>query len=100
LGISQNGVTYALFVAPTKRSTTPFTIASSAVLADLRALNATSASSAKQTILYRAAVSIDPAYGRWGISSSGWGVFAPSVPSVNDVAATSSLTTASAHPYK
>lgn len=100
LGVSQNGVTYALFVAATKRSTTPFAIASSAVLADIRTLNATSANTAKQTILYRAAVSIDPAYGRWGLSSSGPGVFAPSVPLANDVAAASSLATASAHPYK
>ena len=100
LSVSQNGTTYALYVAPTKRSTTPFNIASSAVLTDMRNLNASSANTEKQTILYRAVVSIDPAYGRWGSASSGPNVFAPALPSTNDVAAASSLTTVSAHPYK
>jgi len=100
LGVSQNGVTYALFVAATKRTTTPFSIASSVVLSDIRALNATSANTAKQTILFRAAVAVDPAYGRWGLSSSGPGVFAPAVPSTNDVAAATTLSSASAHAYK
>ena len=77
LGVSQNGVTYALYVAPTKRTTTPFNIASSMVLSDVRNLNASSANSVRQTILKRAAVSIDPAYGRWGVGSSGPSVFAP-----------------------
>ena len=100
LSVSQNGTTYALYVAPTKRSTTPFNIASSAVLTDIRNLNASSAGTIKQTILSRAAVSIDPAYGRWGQASAGPNVFAPALPSTNDVAAASSLTTVSAHPYK
>ena len=64
LSISQNGSTFALYVAPTKRTATPFNIASGVVLADIRNLNATKANSVKQTILYRAAVSVDPAYGR------------------------------------
>ena len=95
-----NGTTYALYVAATKRSATPFNIASSAVLSDIRTLNASSANNVKQTILYHAAVSIDPAYGRWGLSSSGPSVFAPSVPSSNDVDGASTLTTANTHPYK
>jgi hypothetical protein len=100
LSVSQNGTTYALYVAPTKRSTTSFTIASSAVLTDMRNLNASSANTIKQTILNQAAVSIDPAYGRWGVASAGPNVFAPTLPSTNDVAASSPLTTVSAHPYK
>lgn len=100
LSDTQNGTTYALYVAPTKRTTTPFNIASSAVLSDIRTLNASSANNVKQTILYRAAVSIDPAYGRWGLSSSGPSVFAPAVPSANDVDAASTFTTANTHPYK
>ena len=100
LSVSQNGTTYALYVAATKKTTTPFNVASSAVLTDIRNLNATSANTVNQTILRRAAVSIDPAYGRWGLSSSGESVFAPAVPSANDVASSSTLSTANVHPYK
>jgi len=35
LSVSQNGTTYALYVAPTKRSATTFSVRSSAVLTDL-----------------------------------------------------------------
>ncbi len=91
--ISYNGATDALFVAPTARTVTPYAQAASAVLADLQGQNATSAHSAEQTIVYRAAVDVDPAFGLWGLSSAGPGVFAPGLPAKADVTRAKSLTT-------
>jgi hypothetical protein len=91
--ISYNGATDALFVAPTARTVTPYAQAASAVLADLQGQNATSAHSAEQTIVYRAAVAVDPAFGLWGLSSAGPGVFAPGLPAKADVTRAKSLTT-------
>ena len=100
LSVSSNGVTYALFVAPTKRTTTPFTQAQAAVVADLQRLNATKANTVKENILYRAAVEIDPALGRWGLSSSGPSVFALATPPSAQVNSPSVLTRPSASSYK
>ena len=41
----------------------------------------------KQNILYQAAVAVDPAFGRWGLDSSGSVVFAPATPAAADVSA-------------
>jgi hypothetical protein len=98
--ISSNGVTYALFVAPTKRSTTPFAEAEGAVVTDLQALNASSANTLKQQILFRAAIKVDPALGRWGLTSSGPMVVAPATPPAADVNSTSLLTTPPTSAYQ
>lgn len=100
LSISSNGSTFALFVAPTKRTTTPFAQAASVVLADLRNLNASSANTVKQTILYHAAVVVDPAFGRWGLGPSGPTVFAPALPPAPDVHSVATLSTANVGTYK
>lgn len=98
--ISYNGGTYALFVALTKRTVTPYDQAGSAVLADLRNANASSANTIKQDILYQDAISVDPAFGRWGLSTTGPMVFAPGLPSSSEVTSVPTLTSASATPYK
>lgn len=80
--ISYNGVTAALFVAPTKRTSTPFAQAEASVLSDLESSNASKANTEKEKILYYySVVAIDPTFGRWGLSSSGPSVFAPATPS-------------------
>jgi hypothetical protein len=84
-----------LFVAVTRRTTTPFAKAESAVLADLQSLNAATAGELKDNLLYRAAIHVDPAFGVWGVSSAGPGVFAPTVPPKSDVTSTKTLTSAS-----
>ena len=98
--IQSNGVTYALYVAATKRSTTPLAEAQSAVVADIQSLNASSANTLKESILYRAAIKVDPAVGRWGLTSSGPMVVAPATPPAADVNSTSLLTTAPTSAYQ
>jgi hypothetical protein len=95
--VSLNNSTYGLFMTITSHTTTPFAQAESAVLADLQKANAQSASTVKNILLYRAAVSIDPALGRWGISSSGPAVYLPATPIG---VSTSLLTAASSRPYQ
>jgi hypothetical protein len=91
--INYNGATEAFFVAPTARTVTPYAQAASAVLADLKSQNATTAHTAEETIVYRAAVDVDPAFGQWGLSSAGPGVFVPELPAKADVTRAKSLTT-------
>ncbi len=98
--VTLSGATYALYVAPTKRTPTSFSKAAGAVLADLRNLNAASANTVKDTILYRASVAIDPAVGRWGLSSSGPMVFPPATPSTADVSAPTILAGTTPAVYK
>ena len=101
--ISDNGSTYALYVAVTKRTTTPFNEASAAVLADVQAANATTANAAKDQILYRAAVAVDPAFGRWGLNTTGPMVFTLATPpkaAVGDSSVVKTLSSASTSSYK
>ncbi|MGB8197665.1 MAG: hypothetical protein WCF25_11735 [Acidimicrobiales bacterium] len=79
--IDYNNAEAALFVAPTKRTVTPFAKAESAVLTDIQSANASAANTEKESILYYSAISIDPAFGRWGLGTSGPQVFAPALPS-------------------
>ncbi len=69
--INYNNAEAALFVAPTKRTVTPFAKAESAVLTDIQSANASAANTEKESILYYSAISVDPAFGRWGLGSSG-----------------------------
>lgn len=94
--ISNNGQTYALYVAVTKRTPTPFAAAASTVLADLQSLNAASANTLKNDLLGAAAVHVDPAYGRWGLNTTGPNVFAPAKPSTRDVTGSTKLNALSA----
>lgn len=94
--ITNNGSTYALYVAVTKRTATPFNKAASAVLADLQSLNASSANTLKNDLLYAAAVHVDPALGRWGLNTTGPDVFASARPSASDVTGTKKLNAAAA----
>ena len=98
--VTLSGATYALYVAPTKRTPTTFAQAAGAVLADLRNLNASSANTVKDNILYQASVAIDPALGRWGLSSSGPMVFPPATPSTKDVSAPTILAATTPAVYK
>ena len=95
--------TSVLFVAPMKRSVTPFAKAESLVLADIRIANATTASVQRAQILYRAAIAVDPAFGRLALTGTGPSVFTSATPAKVDVggsAATTALSTASAATYK
>lgn len=98
--ISLSNAPYALFVAPTKRTTTPFAQAEAIVYTDIQSLNANSAGTVRGNILYRAAVAVDPAFGRWGLGSSGPGVFLSATPKSADVTGATSLAHANTHPYK
>jgi hypothetical protein len=90
--ITYNSEDYALYVAVTKRTTTPFASAESTVLSDLRNLNAASAGTVKNDLLYKAAVHVDPAFGQWGLTSTGLDVVAPALPAASDVTGTKPLT--------
>ncbi len=101
--ISYNNATYGLFVAPTSRTVTPFAGAESSVLSDLETANASSANTAKENILYYSAVSVDPAFGRWGLNTTGPTTFAPGLPPTSNVgtaAMITALTSASTSTYK
>ncbi|HVB52326.1 MAG TPA: hypothetical protein VND89_11395 [Acidimicrobiales bacterium] len=99
--ISYNGGTAALYLAWTKRTVTPFSVAAAAVLVDLQKLNATSANNLKNTILYHAAVHVDPAFGLWGLSqSTGLGVFVPTEPAAHDVTGATQLSATGSPTYK
>ena len=101
--VTIQGAEYALFVAPTKRTVTPFTSAEATVLNDIRSYNAAQSNAEEENILYATAVAVNPAFGRWGLSSSSSGpsVFAPLLPSSSDALDTSkNLTTASTTKYK
>jgi hypothetical protein len=97
---ASNGQTYALYIAVTKRTVTPFTVAASQVFSDVQSLNASSAGVVKQRILLAAKVAVDPAFGRWGFSSSGPSVFPPATPPSPDVTGPSVLAGTSGATYK
>lgn len=86
--INDNGTEAALFVAPTKRTPTPFATAESTVVSDVQSANAANANTEKATILYYSHIAIDPSFGRWGESTSGPSVFAPATPSSSVVGST------------
>jgi len=98
--INYNGGQYALFVAPTSRTASTFTQAATAVYNDVQALNATNAKTHEENILYEAAVRINPAFGRWGLGSSGPSVFANSLPAIVDVNGAKVLSTPTSVTYK
>lgn len=101
--VSQSGSEFALFVAPTKKTATPFDNAASAVLSDIQSLNSTAANSEEESILEATAVGVNPAFGRWGAASttSSPSVFAPALPSsIDAVDSSANLTTASTSKYK
>ena len=94
------GPTYGLFVAATSRTPSTLAQAQGVVISDIQTLNATSANAVKAKILLGAGVALDPAYGRWGLSSSGPSVFVPALPAESGPASTSQLTTAATTPYQ
>jgi hypothetical protein len=98
--ISYNGATYALYVAVTKRTITPFAKAASLVLSDLRSLNASSANTLKNSLLFSAAVHVDPAFGRWGLNTTGPQVFAPATPTKREVTGPTKLSASGSSTYK
>jgi len=91
--INDNGTEEALFVAPTKRTVTPFAQAESAVLTDVRSQNANGANTEEESILSKAAIDVDPAFGQWVLASTGPAVLVPSLPAKVDVTGSKSLTT-------
>lgn len=101
--ITYNNSEEALYMSPTKRTPTPFAKAEASVLSDLESANATAANSAKESILdeYYLAIGVDPAFGSWGLSSSGPTVYAPVTPPSRVVGSTTiAALTAGASSYK
>jgi hypothetical protein len=98
--INNNGSEYALFVAPTKSTPTTFANAANAVLADIQSLNASNAKTQEESILFRAAVDVNPAFGQWEYASTGPSVFATSLPKSSNVNDAALLRTASTSTYK
>jgi hypothetical protein len=98
--VTLGGTNYALYVAPTSRTASTFAQASGMVLADVKNLNATSANTVKQNILYHAAISVDPAFGRWALSTNGPTVFPPALPASTDVASVTPLSSHTTATYK
>jgi hypothetical protein len=86
--ITYDNAEAALFVAPTKRTPTPFAKAETTVLSDLENANATAANDQKAVILHYSTVAIDPTFGRWVVGSSGPEVAAPAAPSSSIVGST------------
>ncbi len=80
--ISYSGVTVGLYVAVTSRTTNSFSNVEQLVASDVQSQNSTTASALQNSLLYKAAVAIDPALGRWGLASSGPPVFVPGVPAI------------------
>ncbi|HEY5304310.1 MAG TPA: hypothetical protein VIJ86_09670 [Acidimicrobiales bacterium] len=100
LSISYNNATYALFVAPTKETVSPFATAEPVVINDIQASNATGANQVKANLLYAAAVVVNPSYGNWGIASSGPAIFAPGLPGDTGPTSKANLTTVATQPYQ
>ncbi len=102
--IDYNNSTAALFLATTKRTVTPFAQVENLVASDVETANATNANTEKEKILYYySVVSVDPAYGRWGLSSTGPSLFAPALPAkanVGNATSVAALTSASSSTYK
>jgi hypothetical protein len=94
--IDYNSGEYALFVAVTKRTHTSYSQSAEAVLSDLQNLNAQNATKVKNSLLYAAAVHVDPSFGQWGLNTTGPEVFAPTVPAKADVSGTAALASGSA----
>jgi len=94
------GTTYALYVGASARTHNPFATAEGVVLSDVQTLNATAANAVKSSILYHAAVAIDPELGRWALTTTGPSIFAPAVPGESGPATTSQVTTVSTTPYQ
>ena len=90
--IDYNGSEEALYVAPTKRTVTPLKEAAAAVLADLRTLNAETANTVKNRLLFSAAVHVDPAFGQWTLSTTGIKVIPPATLLTKNVLGVTRLT--------
>jgi hypothetical protein len=93
--IDYNSGEYALFVAVTKRTHTSYSQSAQAVLSDLQNLNAQNATKVKNSLLYAAAVHVDPSFGQWGLNTTGPEVFAPTVPAKDNVTGTTTLASGS-----
>ncbi len=98
--IEYNSEEYALYVAVTKRTATPYAKAAQAVLSDLQSLNAEAASSEKNQLLEEAAVYVDPAFGYWGVSTTGPGILATAAPAKGGVLGVPQLAGAATTSYK
>jgi hypothetical protein len=61
-------------------------------LSDLQNQNAEDADKVKNSLLYAAAVHVDPSFGLWGLNTTGPEVFAPSVPSAKNVTGAGTFT--------
>jgi hypothetical protein len=91
--ITDNNVEYALYVTATKRTVTPYAQAEDVVVSDMQDANASSANTEEETILYHSAIAVDPAFGRWGLDTTGPTVFPAALPNKDDVTRAKTLTT-------
>ncbi len=89
-----------LFLAVTSVKPTTYAQAATTVLADAQKANAALASTTKAQLLFRDAVTVASAIGRWGLASSGPQVFVPNLPTSSGTASTTLLTTTATTPYQ
>jgi hypothetical protein len=97
--ITYNNAEYALYVAATKRTVSPYAQAESVVVSDMQDANASSANEQEETILFHSAIAVDPAFGQWVFGSTGPTVYAEALPDKDDVNRAETLT-ASATAYQ
>ncbi len=97
---TQNGTTYALYVAATSESPATFAASAARVLSDVRSLNTLGADQVRSRVVDQATVAVDPALGQWVLGSNGLTVSAPSVPAASAVTGASVLGAPSALTYR
>ncbi len=97
---TQNGTTYALYVAATSERPASYAASASAVLTDVRDLNAVGADRVRSQVVDRAAIAVDPALGQWILGSTGLTVSVPTLPASSAVTGASTLTSPSALTYR
>jgi hypothetical protein len=97
---NQGGPTYGLFVADIYKAPISFAKAEGAVISDIQTSNAAAANAIKSNILNGDPVTIDPAFGRWALSSNGFSALVPALPAETGPATSTQLTTASTTPYQ
>ncbi|MGC8498206.1 MAG: hypothetical protein ACP5OV_01740 [Acidimicrobiales bacterium] len=97
---TQNGTTYALYVAATSERPATFAASAARVLSDVRSLNAVGADQVRSRVVDQATVAVDPALGQWVLGSNGLTVSAPSVPAASAVTGASVLGSPSALTYR
>lgn len=82
--ITQQGVSYSLYVAPITRTPLPYSEVASQVLADVRSVNSGSIDAVKQAIYQEVGIDVNPVIGRYGSGQQGVGIYPPASPATTN----------------